>query len=190
MRNLVSTRVKANANYQCRECGSTELIQAHHAVPGDDNTLVPLCAHCHSQKHSMVPKKLFLCKTNQPYWHNKSAASLARQIGVHPRTIIRAAKRLQIGSGHLSHLDQELISTTVSLRRSPRLQALRYMTAPRLRKRLGLSRFQFDLRIERGVLPAPTLTDITGVRYFNDQWLIVARAIIDAMNRKEVNHAD
>lgn len=56
--------------------------------------------------------------------------------------------------------------------------ALKYLTAPRARERLGLSRFQFDLRIQRGVLPKPTFIDATGVRYFDEAWLRTARAIL------------
>lgn len=42
MPNLVMVRIKANAKYICQECGSTELIQAHHRIPGDDSSLVVL----------------------------------------------------------------------------------------------------------------------------------------------------
>ena len=80
MTNLAAIRVKSNANYICQECGSTELIQAHHQVPGDDSSLVVLCAECHSQKHPNLPKALFFSNNHQPYWHNKSASSLADEL--------------------------------------------------------------------------------------------------------------
>lgn len=55
----------------------------------------------------------------------------------------------------------------------------KYFTATQARTRLGLSRFQFDVRIERGVLPQPTFIDVTKVRYFDEQWLRTAIAILD-----------
>ena len=113
MQNLTAIRIKANAHYTCQECPSTELIQAHHETPGDDSTQIPLCAECHSKKHPDVPKALFFSTNNQPYWHNKSASSLARELGAHPRTIIRAAKRLGVLPRELSQWDEELIRNNV-----------------------------------------------------------------------------
>ena len=58
--------------------------------------------------------------------------------------------------------------------------AHKYWTAPQVRKRLGLSRFQLDLRIKHQLLPNPTFIDPdTGVRYFDEQWLRTAKAILD-----------
>jgi len=68
---------------------------------------------------------------------------------------------------------------------------LKYQTASQVRKRLGLSRFQFDIRLKRGILPRPTFTDVTGVRYFDESWVRVAQAILgksvikDDGNRKQ-----
>ncbi len=66
---------------------------------------------------------------------------------------------------------------------TPKLKlALKYLTAPQARKRLGLSRFQFDHRVELGVFPKPTLVDETGiqcVRYFDESWVKIAQAILD-----------
>lgn len=115
--NLLAVRAKANAHYTCQKCGSTELIQAHHEIPGGDDSLIVLCAECHSKKHPNMPEALFFNKRNQPYWHNKSASSLAKELGVHPRTIIRAAKRLEILPGELSPWDEELIKNN-----TPKLQ--------------------------------------------------------------------
>ena len=64
--------------------------------------------------------------------------------------------------------------------------ASRYLTAPQVRKMLGLSRFQLDLRIEKGILPTPTFIDPdTGVRYFDEQWLRTAKAILDSFIRAD-----
>jgi hypothetical protein len=57
--------------------------------------------------------------------------------------------------------------------------ALKYFTSPQVRKRLSLSRYQLDLRIERGVFSKPTYVDTSGVRYFDEQWLRTAKAILD-----------
>lgn len=103
---LAATIVKANAHYVCQECGSTELIQAHHQTPDDDSTLISLCASCHSKKHPDVPLGLFFSGKKQPYWENKSAASLAKELGVHSRTIIRNARKLNLSRGTLSVADE------------------------------------------------------------------------------------
>ena len=57
--------------------------------------------------------------------------------------------------------------------------ALKYLTAPQVQKRLSLSRWQLDLRIERGIFPKPTYTDIARVRYFDENWVRIAQAILD-----------
>ena len=36
----------------CSICGSTENIHAHHEIPGNDESLVPLCARCHPTAHA------------------------------------------------------------------------------------------------------------------------------------------
>lgn len=36
----------------CAKCGASENIHAHHQVPGDDSTLIPLCAKCHPRQHA------------------------------------------------------------------------------------------------------------------------------------------
>ncbi|MBA7642157.1 hypothetical protein ES703_49844 [subsurface metagenome] len=60
--------------------------------------------------------------------------------------------------------------------------AIKYLTAVQARKRLGLSRFEFDIRLERGIFPRPTYLDNTGkqyVRYFDEHWLKIAQEILD-----------
>ena len=68
----------------------------------------------------------------------------------------------------------------------PKLElAFKYLTATQARKRLGLSRYQFDIRIERGIFPRPTHVDIVKrgdinlhVRYFDENWVKIAQAIL------------
>lgn len=101
--------LKIKYNYTCQKCGSRELIQSHHQIPKDDNSLIVLCAVCHSNEHPNLPKALFFNKLNQPYWRNKSASSIAKEVGVHSRTITRIAKRLNIPMGELSEQDENRI---------------------------------------------------------------------------------
>ncbi len=61
---------------------------------------------------------------------------------------------------------------------------LKYSTASQVRKRLGLSRFQFDVRLQRGIFPKPTFTDVTGVRYFDEGWVKIAQSILDGAKDK------
>jgi len=64
---------------------------------------------------------------------------------------------------------------------TPRLELIaKYMTAPEVRKKLGLSRYQLDIRIKRGILPQPTL-GIDGVRYFDEHWVRMSRAILESL---------
>ncbi|GAI99354.1 unnamed protein product [marine sediment metagenome] len=66
---------------------------------------------------------------------------------------------------------------------TPKLKlAFKYLTATQARKRLGLSRYQFDHRIELGIFPQPSYIDETGiqyVRYFDENWVRVAQTILD-----------
>ena len=111
---LSSTIVKSNSHYTCIECGSTEFIQAHHQIPKDDDSLIALCAVCHSKRHPKVPRKLFLSQNNQPYFTNISASSIARELKVHPRTVWRTLKKLGISPGLLSQIDENLLRVTIT----------------------------------------------------------------------------
>ena len=64
---------------------------------------------------------------------------------------------------------------------TPKLElSAKYMTAPEVRHKLGLSRYQLDIRIERGILPGPTLvTD--GIRYFDERWLRIVKAVLQSL---------
>ena len=56
--------------------------------------------------------------------------------------------------------------------------AQKYLTIFQVVSRLALSRFQINLRIERGVLPKPTHVDENGVRYFDEEWIGMAKAML------------
>jgi hypothetical protein len=130
--------------------------------------MVSLCANCHCEKHPELPRGLFFNKNNQPYWHNKSAASLAREIGVSSRTVIRKAANLKINRGHLNKKDEQILRKSIGIGA---------MTSTNVALELGISLFQLNLRIERGVLPHVVKTG--GWRRFDDRWLERARKIMN-----------
>ena len=128
--------------YTCQECGSTELVSGHHRIPGDDSTIVTLCAEHHSRKHPDVPRALFFCvKVVQPYWPNMSAGSLAKRFGCHSRTIIRRSRDLAIPMGFdLSEEDQVRLGSKMVLRnerRIARLAKVKTVPVPRRCLRCG-----------------------------------------------------
>ena len=61
----------------------------------------------------------------------------------------------------------------------------KYRVASQVRERLGLSRFQLDIRLKRGIFPSPTFTDVTGVRYFDENWVRIARSIMEASGQNK-----
>jgi len=46
------SRKKLVEGRPCLLCGATEHIHAYHVVPGDDDTLIPLCRRCHPMVHA------------------------------------------------------------------------------------------------------------------------------------------
>lgn len=64
---------------------------------------------------------------------------------------------------------------------NPKLElGIKYFTAPEIQKKLGLSRWQLTVRIERGILPRPSYVDeTTGVRYFDHDWLRAAEIMLN-----------
>lgn len=96
----VIVKAKKEAGHKCIACGASKRLHVHHIIPGDDRTIVVLCAICHSKEHPDVPRELFTSNRGVgSYWDNSSAATIAKALGVHPRTIRRAVKKLQIPTG-------------------------------------------------------------------------------------------
>ena len=66
---------------------------------------------------------------------------------------------------------------------NPKLElAAKYLTSNQVSKRLDLSLFQLNLRIERAIFPGPTYIDNAGiqsVRYFDENWVKIAQAILE-----------
>jgi len=63
-------------------------------------------------------------------------------------------------------------------------ERFKYYTAGDAWKSLGLSKIEFNRRMKQKILPAPTYVNSHGVRLFDDNWLEIARAIIDRERRR------
>lgn len=94
--------VRERDNWACQECGSVEHPQAHHikAYNGENSHLengVTLCVYCHADAHPEVPRQLFISNAVKAEKDGHiSAGKLAKELGVHPRTIVRHAVKLGI----------------------------------------------------------------------------------------------
>lgn len=55
----------------------------------------------------------------------------------------------------------------------------KYHTTGAARRELGLSKEEFNRRLKQGILPPPTHVTEHNIRLFDDNWLQVARAIIN-----------
>ncbi len=50
-------RVRLVEGKPCFVCGAEDQIHAHHVVPGDDRSLIPLCAVCHVRAHHGIAER-------------------------------------------------------------------------------------------------------------------------------------
>lgn len=95
-------RVRERDKWTCQECGSAEYPQAHHIEPynGNNNNLengVTLCVYCHANKHPEVPRELFISNVIKAEKEGHiSAGKFAKELNIHPRTIVRKAIKLGI----------------------------------------------------------------------------------------------
>lgn len=72
---------------------------------------------------------------------------------------------------------------------TPKLELVNvYLTATEVQKELGLSRFQLDIRIQKGILPPPTFTDNNGVRYFSEGWVTIAKTMLNKRKMVSANN--
>ena len=60
----------------------------------------------------------------------------------------------------------------------PRPRVTSRMTTTQVARELGMKVGRVVSWVERGVLPSPSSTDKNGVRYFDQNWLMVAREIV------------
>jgi len=63
----------------------------------------------------------------------------------------------------------------------PRIDELyKYSTIPKAAERLGLHPAKLRRRLKAGVLPPPTYVNRYGLRFFNEDWIRQAQAILDS----------
>ena len=102
MENEASFRhiVRERDNWTCQKCGCAEHLQAHHIEPHNGNNNNPdngmtLCVYCHAKQHPEMPFSLFISNAIKAEKEGcVSASKLAKELEVHPRTIVRRARRL------------------------------------------------------------------------------------------------
>lgn len=58
-------------------------------------------------------------------------------------------------------------------------EGFNYHTAGHVQAELSLSREEFNRRLKQKILPAPSYVNSHGLRFFDDNWLRIARAIIE-----------
>lgn len=101
-------QVKRDAGYKCVECGSEEKVQGHHMIPQDDDSIIALCAECHSSKHPDIPKAWFFSeKNNKPFWENMPIYKIADECEVTQPRVKRYAYALGIVAGHVLNPEDE-----------------------------------------------------------------------------------
>ena len=54
----------------------------------------------------------------------------------------------------------------------------KYRTTAQVQEALKLSREEFNRRLGQGILPAPTYVNGYGLRFFDENWLRIAKAIM------------
>ena len=61
----------------------------------------------------------------------------------------------------------------------PRIDELyKYMTLPQAAKRLGMHQAKLRRRLKAGILPSPTFVNEYGLKFFDEDWLREAQAIL------------
>lgn len=80
----IISKVKFDANYTCQDCGmKSDKLEAHHQIPGDDNSLVCLCKGCHVKRHygTYTPNNA-LNKINPDVWRAMKAAAIMQNLKI------------------------------------------------------------------------------------------------------------
>lgn len=97
--------VRERDNWTCQKCASVEYPQAHHVSPVKNHPLfqylpdngITLCVYCHADAHPEMPRNLFIANAMKAKRDGHiSAGKLAKELSVHPRTIVRRAVKLGI----------------------------------------------------------------------------------------------
>jgi hypothetical protein len=172
--NRAAIKVKINGKHTCIFCGSTEYIQGHHLVPRDDNTIIPLCAFCHHAFHPKMSLSLFTNHTQQPYWFNKSAASIAKEIGMRPQTIYRRSLLLGIPRGYLSPADELRLKSYK--RGKPQRKNIEDIDISLIKDKKKASYYYARKNkfssMESAILAGQTFRDIDRIAKERDQWKV------------------
>jgi len=68
----------------------------------------------------------------------------------------------------------------------PRIsERYKYMTVPQAAKRLGIHPAKLRRRLKAGIFPASTYVNEYGLRFFNEDWIRQAQAILDCSFERE-----
>lgn len=98
-------QVRSRDKWVCQACGSVEYPQAHHILPVSQYPLfqnlpdngVTLCVYCHADEHPKVPRNLFIANAMKAEKEGcVSAGKLAKELDIHPRTVVKKAVKLGI----------------------------------------------------------------------------------------------
>ena len=54
----------------------------------------------------------------------------------------------------------------------------KYMTLPQAAKRLGIHPAKLRRRLRDGIFPAPTFVNEYGLKFFDEEWLTKAKAVL------------
>jgi len=66
-------------------------------------------------------------------------------------------------------------------------EGFKYHTAGDVQRQLGLSPDEFRSRMKQGILPSPIYVNSHGLRFFDDEWLGKARAVIEQERQRSGN---
>lgn len=62
----------------------------------------------------------------------------------------------------------------------PRIsERYKYLTLPQAAKRLGIHPAKLRRRLKAGILPLPTFVNEYGLKFFDEEWMKEAQAILD-----------
>jgi len=68
-------------------------------------------------------------------------------------------------------------------------EGLKYYTSTEALEAIGLTREEFNRRLDQGVLPKPTTVNGVGLRLFDDAWIKKAKHIVGLEKHKQAQRA-
>lgn len=78
-------KTKFEAKYTCQDCGiKSDKLEAHHQIPGNDNSLICLCKGCHVKRHhgTYTPTDAS-SKINPDIWRKMKASAISQNLKIH-----------------------------------------------------------------------------------------------------------